>query len=148
MNASKMMARMATTTQKKNTMMPGMAYPATVLALATTARYPLPSMLFGPGARRQFDDFQIHWAALAAVGRRADAELTAPHPCAEQQPRVERCSFSQPVSARTSSAETTRGEGRARQCRPELPLMPLLAGVRSRGGGPVGKATIMVSARA
>jgi hypothetical protein len=78
MNASKMMARMATTTQKKNTMMPGMAYPATVLALATIASYPLQRMLFGAGTRRQFDDFQIHWAALAAVGTRADAELTAP----------------------------------------------------------------------
>jgi hypothetical protein len=76
MNASKMMARMATTTQKKNTMMPGMAYPATVLALATTASYPLPRMLFGAGTRRQFDDFQNHWAALAAVGTRADAELS------------------------------------------------------------------------
>jgi hypothetical protein len=69
---------MATTTQKKNTMMPGMAYPATVLALATTASYPLPRMLFGAGTRRQFDDFQNHWAALAAVGTRADAELAAP----------------------------------------------------------------------
>jgi hypothetical protein len=78
MNASKMMARMATTTQKKNTTMPGMAYPATVLALATTASYPLPGMLFGAGTRRQSDDFQKHWAALAAVGTRADAELTAP----------------------------------------------------------------------
>jgi hypothetical protein len=27
MNASRMMARITTTTQKKNTMMPGMAYP-------------------------------------------------------------------------------------------------------------------------
>jgi hypothetical protein len=62
MNASKMMARMATTTQKKN----------------TTASYPLPRMLFGAGTRRQFDDFQNHWAALAAVGTRADAELAAP----------------------------------------------------------------------
>ena len=60
MNASKMMARMAITTQKKNTMMPGMAYPATVLALATTASYPLPRMLFGAGARRQSGDFQDH----------------------------------------------------------------------------------------
>jgi hypothetical protein len=30
-----MMARIMTTTQKKNTMMPAMAYPATVLVLAT-----------------------------------------------------------------------------------------------------------------
>jgi hypothetical protein len=47
MNASKTMAKITTTTQKKNTMMPGMAYPATVLALATTASYPQPCDLFG-----------------------------------------------------------------------------------------------------
>jgi hypothetical protein len=47
MKASRMMARMTTTTQKKNTMMPGMAYPATVLALATAASYPPPPDLFG-----------------------------------------------------------------------------------------------------
>src|SRR5262249_13561137 len=47
MDASKMMARMTTTTQKKNTTMPGMAYPATVLALATAASYPPPPNLFG-----------------------------------------------------------------------------------------------------
>ena len=35
-HASKMMARIATTTQKKNTTMPGMAYPATVLATANS----------------------------------------------------------------------------------------------------------------
>jgi hypothetical protein len=46
MNASKMMARITTTTQKKNTMMPGMAYPAMVLALATAASYPPPPDLF------------------------------------------------------------------------------------------------------
>ena len=47
MNASKMMATMTTTTQKKNTTMPGMAYPATVLALATAASYPPPPDLSG-----------------------------------------------------------------------------------------------------
>jgi hypothetical protein len=47
MNASKMMARITTTTQKKNTTMPGMAYPATVLALATATSYPSPPDLFG-----------------------------------------------------------------------------------------------------
>jgi hypothetical protein len=36
-----------TTTQKKNTMMPGMAYPATVLALATATSYPPTPDLFG-----------------------------------------------------------------------------------------------------
>jgi hypothetical protein len=46
MNASKMMARIMTTIQKKNTMMPGMAYPATVLALATAASYPSTHNLF------------------------------------------------------------------------------------------------------
>jgi hypothetical protein len=45
MNARKMMARMTTTTQKKNTMIPGMAYPAAVLALATAASYPTPLYL-------------------------------------------------------------------------------------------------------
>src|ERR1700746_3973786 len=47
MNASKMIARMTTTIQKKNTMMPGIAYPATVLALATAASYPRSPDLFG-----------------------------------------------------------------------------------------------------
>jgi hypothetical protein len=47
MNASKMMARITTTIQKKNTMMPGMAYPATVLALATATSYPPALDLFG-----------------------------------------------------------------------------------------------------
>src|SRR5436305_5987480 len=46
MNASKMMARIMTTIQKKNTMMPGMAYPATVLALATATSYPPTPGLF------------------------------------------------------------------------------------------------------
>src|SRR5689334_6186098 len=49
MAASRMMARITTTTQKKNTMMPGMAYPATVLALATAASYPPPPGLFNIG---------------------------------------------------------------------------------------------------
>jgi hypothetical protein len=39
MNASRMMAKTATTTQKKNTTMPGIAYPATVLALLATGRH-------------------------------------------------------------------------------------------------------------
>jgi hypothetical protein len=42
-----MMARIMTTIQKKNTMMPGMAYPATVLALATATSYPRTPDLFG-----------------------------------------------------------------------------------------------------
>lgn len=36
------MARMTTTNQKKNTTIPGIAYPATVLALATASSYPAP----------------------------------------------------------------------------------------------------------
>ena len=47
MYASRMMARIITTTQKKNTMMPGTVYPATVLVLATAASYPAPPALFG-----------------------------------------------------------------------------------------------------
>jgi pimeloyl-ACP methyl ester carboxylesterase len=46
MNASKMMARMTMTIQKKNTMMPGMECPAMDLALAMAASYPLLSDLF------------------------------------------------------------------------------------------------------
>jgi hypothetical protein len=38
---------MTTTTQMKNQMMPGMAYPATLLALATGPSYPVPPHLFG-----------------------------------------------------------------------------------------------------
>ncbi len=56
MNASKMMARIMTTTQKKNTMMPGMAYPATVLALATTASYPTPRDLLGAESAQEYAD--------------------------------------------------------------------------------------------
>jgi hypothetical protein len=40
-----MMARIATTIQKKNTTMPGMAYPATVLALATGHQLPTAARL-------------------------------------------------------------------------------------------------------
>jgi hypothetical protein len=40
MNASRMMARMTMTIQMKNSAMPGMAYPATDLALATGPQLP------------------------------------------------------------------------------------------------------------
>jgi hypothetical protein len=43
---------MTMTIQKKNTMMPGMAYPATVLALAVAASYPAPPDLFSDGVYR------------------------------------------------------------------------------------------------
>ena len=41
------MTRMMTTTQMKNRTMPGMAYPATLLDLATAPSYPTPPGLFG-----------------------------------------------------------------------------------------------------
>lgn len=52
MYASKMMAKIATTSQKKNHTIPGMLYPPTVLAratlvLATALSYSLPPNLFG-----------------------------------------------------------------------------------------------------
>ena len=47
------MTRMMTTNQKKNTMMPGIAYPPTVLALATVASYPPPPDLFGGRGRKE-----------------------------------------------------------------------------------------------
>jgi hypothetical protein len=40
MNARRMMARMTTTNQKKNSTIPGMAYPATDLVLATGSQLP------------------------------------------------------------------------------------------------------------
>jgi hypothetical protein len=46
MYAKRTMARMTTTNQMKNQMMPGMAYPATLLALATGPSYPAPPDLF------------------------------------------------------------------------------------------------------
>src|ERR1051326_3372398 len=42
MNARRMMTSITTTNQKKNTTIPGIAYPATVLALATDSSYPAP----------------------------------------------------------------------------------------------------------
>ena len=76
MKASKMMARMTTTTQKKNTMMPGTAYPATVLALAMTASYPPSIDLFGTLTQRQSDDLRTIEPSLPRSDS-ADAELTA-----------------------------------------------------------------------
>jgi hypothetical protein len=65
MNASKMMARIVTTTQKKNTMMPGMAYPATVLALATATSYPPAPDLFR-GVFTRDDDARLWSIRLGA----------------------------------------------------------------------------------
>jgi len=41
------MTKITITSQKKNTTMPGMAYPATDLALATGVSYPVKAYLFG-----------------------------------------------------------------------------------------------------
>src|ERR1700679_1862503 len=46
MNARRMMASIATTSQKKNTTIPGIEYPATDLTLATAPSYPASSYLF------------------------------------------------------------------------------------------------------
>jgi hypothetical protein len=70
MNASKMMIRMTTTTQKKNTMMPGMAYPATVLALATNGSYPAPRDLFGA---------ETHWQSDVCPNRCAARQVPPAH---------------------------------------------------------------------
>jgi hypothetical protein len=78
MNASKMMARMTTTTQKKNTMMPGMAYPATVLVLATVASYPPPRELFGAETQRQSAIFRTIEASLPRSGRVRPCRLELP----------------------------------------------------------------------
>jgi hypothetical protein len=73
MNASRMMAKIATTTQKKSMTMPGMAYPATVLALATLALatatdYPpapnLFGVLFDVGHRRSRNQSRITLARM------------------------------------------------------------------------------------
>jgi len=54
------MTRMVTTNQKKNTTIPGIAYPPTVLALATAPSYPPPRDLLGAEAQKIADDFQSH----------------------------------------------------------------------------------------
>ena len=51
---------MTTTNQKKNTTIPGMAYPATVLALATAPSYPASPDLSATGAAALTGGF--HWA--------------------------------------------------------------------------------------
>jgi hypothetical protein len=43
------MTRITTTSQKKNTTIPGMTYPATLLGLATASSYPAPSGLSAGG---------------------------------------------------------------------------------------------------
>jgi hypothetical protein len=65
------MASMTTTNQKKNTMIPGIAYPATVLALATASSYPAPPDLSAAG---------VSFATtLRATLRRPDIVLVEPY---------------------------------------------------------------------
>jgi hypothetical protein len=52
MYASRMMTRITTTSQKKNTTIPGMTYPATLLDLATASSYPAPPVLSATGMPR------------------------------------------------------------------------------------------------
>ena len=75
MNASKMMARIMTTIQKKNTMMPGMAYPATVLALATATSYPPTPGLFR-GCYRDDDAKPGTPVSSTAVQRQSDGRTS------------------------------------------------------------------------
>jgi hypothetical protein len=65
MNASRKMARMTTTNQKKNTTIPGIACPATVLALATGHSYPVPPGLF----RKPRWDLRLAAGIRAVSGR-------------------------------------------------------------------------------
>src|SRR5947209_2435032 len=51
-NARRMMTRITTTNQKKNTTIPGIAYPATDLALATASSYPAPPDLSFAGRQQ------------------------------------------------------------------------------------------------
>src|SRR3984893_9951656 len=60
MNARRMMTRMVTTNQKKNTTIPGIAYPATVLALATASSYPAPNELSAAGVGSRRRPSQLH----------------------------------------------------------------------------------------
>jgi hypothetical protein len=63
---------MTTTTQKKNTMMPGMAYPATALVLATAVSYPPAQALF---------DAEVTGPTASAGARTVPArETRAPRP--------------------------------------------------------------------
>lgn len=73
MNASKMMATTTTTNQKKNTIMPGMPYPATVLALATTVSYPQPLDLFGDETQAIQDQHRVHRSNTNGIDCRSRA---------------------------------------------------------------------------
>jgi len=110
MYASKMMAMITTTTQMKNTMTPGMAYPATVLALATAASYPQPPDLFR-FARR--DQGAVRCAAVACL---AVAPAHRGHGCihdalaAETSQRNTRWPGSHMAGARLTQKESSGGQ--------------------------------------
>jgi hypothetical protein len=87
MDASKMMARITTTTQKKNTTMPGMAYPATVLALATATSYPPPLSLFG----RCLGKASHSQSWTSADGSEASSQRKSPRSAASDEIRREDC---------------------------------------------------------
>jgi hypothetical protein len=63
------MARITTTNQKKNTMIPGMAYPATVLALATAPSYPAPPDLSQTGASSATGEHAVLARGMTALTR-------------------------------------------------------------------------------
>jgi len=76
------MTRITTTNQKKNTTIPGIAYPATVLALATDFSYPAPpelsAILYTFMARRR--PAPPTWWRRTRRGERAIRAMEAPSP--------------------------------------------------------------------
>jgi len=73
------MTRITTTNQKKNTTIPGIAYPATVLALATDSSYPAPSelsaILYTFTARRRPPGATSHQAGIGGFSRLEDLHV-------------------------------------------------------------------------
>jgi hypothetical protein len=61
------MTRITTTNQKKNTTIAGIAYPPTVLALATAHSYPAPPGLSATGVSSTTADMlmSLHWCGVA-----------------------------------------------------------------------------------
>jgi hypothetical protein len=60
------MTRITTTNQKKNTTIAGIAYPPTVLALATSRSYPAPPGLSATGVSSTTADMvSLHWCEVA-----------------------------------------------------------------------------------
>jgi hypothetical protein len=69
-----MMTRITTTNQKKNTTIPGIAYPATDLALATVFSYPAPSDL-SSAARQQHHHGRGRRRVAAAGSNRSPGNI-------------------------------------------------------------------------